>query len=265
MTNSVSFPHKANLYSKIRRVLQTDPVITAQQLEHRNGLIAARVQNRPSAKDWFELLQKAEFACTERSVKTSVGARVSSVEQFICASKRVAALTDWNLRQLAGLAALRYGLGIPAEHWQLRALERTNLNDVAIPDAMIYESRANKPKARFDEYGKFQGLRPISPTSPEALVAVEWDSGSATRTELTQKIQSYRLIAAHQIWAVPTLARAETILDLLKRELPNRGLMVIAVDWRTGKLIRLMLPHRGTGLEQVLTRVMPVDATWRIA
>ena len=264
MTNSVSFPHKATLYAKIRRILQTDPVITAQQLEHRIGLIPSRIQHRPNSKDWFELLQNAEFACVERSVKTSVGARVSSVEQFICASKRVAALTDWNLRQLAGLTALRDGLSIPAEHWQLRALERTNLSDVAIPDAMIYESRANKPKARFDEYGKFKGLRPVIKASPASLIAVEWDSGSATRTELTQKIQSYCLIAAHQIWAAPTVARAETILELLERELPNRGLMVVAVDWRTGKLLRLMLADRGNGLRQVLTRVMPVDASWKI-
>ena len=185
MLNSVLFPHKKALYTKIRTILRTDPVITSHQLEHRQGLIPDRIQIRPYSQEWYRLLKDADFACTECLVKTSVYARGASFEQFICASEKVAGLTNWNLRQLAGLAALRYGLGIRPEHWQLRALERTNLSNFAIPDAIIYESRANKPKLKFDNNGRFNGIRKVDPASPETIIAVEWDSGSATRTELT--------------------------------------------------------------------------------
>ena len=239
--------------ARLRQVLATDPVLTIGQLERRVDLILKSARFRPNPAEWAALLGSVGFALTERQVGTSVGARVKSLEVFVCSSTRVATLTDWNLRQLAGLAAVRYGLGVRAEHWQLRALERTNTH-MPIPDAMI-RLVGDKPATAT--------YRP-PPLPVHALVALEWDSGSATRTELVEKIRSYAATATCQIWAAPTLKRAMTIHELLSHHLEPGHLATLAVDWRSGQAIDLMLPDRGTVLFTALSRVVPLDAPWGV-
>jgi hypothetical protein len=260
--NSLFLPQKPPTLQKLRRILQTDPVLPLKQLEARADLVFGSSTRKQSLEQWQRILELEGFALATRQTRLSVGARVSHLETFVCSSQRVSELTDWNLRQLAGLAALRYGLGIRPEHWQLRALERTNQHAQPIPDAMIHLARATNPVAMFSDSGKFQRMRTTQPATARTVIGVEWDSGSATRTELKQKILSYQQIAECQIWAVPTIARAKTIMESLSQHLPVEVLMVIALDWRTGKLLAQMRPYRGTVLEQFLTRVIPIDAPW---
>lgn len=265
MLTPFKFRDKSYVLKKVRRILRTDPVITTHQLENRLDFNPPEREIKPTAADWLGLLDSEGFVCIEHLVKTSVGARVKTPEQFVCASKRVAELTDWNLRQLAGLAALRYGLGIRSDNWQLRALERTNQSNVPIPDAMIHLSRATNPQVFQSDSYAFRGLRKVSKAKPSEVIAIEWDSGSATRTEMIGKIHSYAQVANYQIWVAPTTVRAKTITELLKDYLPIDASLVVAVDWRSADLLWLMLPHRGSSLEQFVSRVSNVDAPWSIA
>ena len=52
---------------------------------------------------------------------------------------------------------------------------------------------------------------------------------------------------------------------MLEEHLPNRNLMVLAVNWRTGELLELMPKDRGTSLAQILSRVMTVGTAWKIS
>lgn len=263
-TKPFKFHDKSYVLQKIRRILRTDPVLTVHQLEHRLDFSPIEWLIKPTARDWWDLLVKEGFACTELRLKISVGARVKTSEQFVCSSERISHFSDWNLRQLAGLAALRYGLGIRPDNWQLRALERTNQSNDPIPDAMIHLARATNPQIAQGDSVKIQGLRLTPKAKPEAVIAVEWDSGSATRDKISHKILNYSQVATSQIWAVPTQHRAETINQLLQASLSPAASMVVTVDWRTAKLIRLMLPYRGGDLDSILSRVVSIAAPWKV-
>jgi hypothetical protein len=254
--NPFSSPTKILFAKRLRRALQTDPVLTLEQLPQRTDLEFLGL----SAETCFELVQILGFAHTTRTLKTSIGARVTSQSTFVCSSAKVARLTDWNLRQLAGLAATRHGLGIHADHWQLRALERTNQSDVPIPDALVHLFRATKPKLIITSSGlRIQPTRQV-PT-PEMLIAIEWDSGSTKIQEIENRADRYADLADQQIWLSPTVARAETIAEALT---PIGGYASLAIDWRTGELLDLMLEDRDNPLVPALARVMNTDAPWRL-
>ena len=226
---------------RLRQTLQTDPVLTVKMLGQRRDLWTPGSRTPDDDAIWAAL-ERDGFARTERVMTRSVGARVQTTQRFVCASKRVAELTSWNLRQLAGLAATRAGLGISPTAWKLRALERSN-RPLAIPDAEV-------------------GVQTRSANAFNHLIALEWDSGSATRSTLAQKITAYAAVAPGQLWLAPTIHRAVTLHESLSAVLPAGSFGVLTVDWCDGLVLAAMLPHRGSWLELSLARVMPVDAPW---
>ena len=242
---------------QLRRILRTDPVLPIKHLEYRHDLTFNRERLRLSEREWIDLCHAAQIHIAMHNTTLTKGSRVVEQHFFACASSKTSKLTHWNMRQLSGMAGVRFSLGIHPDHWELTALNRTNTPKHAIPDAIIHlEPRpllVGKIKRDWFSYFGY-----------ETDIAIEWDSGSAVRTHLESKVIAYAGISYYQLWVAPTMARANTLCDVCSTVLDPTRFGVLAVDWRTGKLYGQYLPPRGTNLSAVLEPTMrEVHQPWR--
>lgn len=244
---------------QLKETLKTDPVLPFQQLEFRRDLTSSREQLKLSVQRWLDLCSEAGIACAGRNTTYTKGSRNAEYHFFVCASKKTANLVHWNMRQLSGMSGLRFALGIRPDHWELRALVRTNIPEVAIPDAIIHLT----PRKLLPKYPRRSWVNAGMPFFND--IAVEWDSGSAVRADLVTKICNYAQVAQYQLWVAATIKRAETLLEVCYEVLPdaNKKIGVIALDWRTGQCLGHCLPARGTPFLDLLESTMQeVQIPW---
>lgn len=242
---------------QLKRILRTDPVLPVNHLEHRYDLTPTRERLRLSERKWLDLCLEAQIHTAMHYTALSKGSRNPEKHFFVCASSKTAKLTHWNMRQLSGMAGVRFCLGIHPDHWELTALNRTNTPNQAIPDAIIHlEPRTLEAgKVKRNWHNDFGYLNNI---------AVEWDSGSAVRTYLELKVKAYTEIAYYQLWVAPTIGRAKTLCEICLDVLDHTRFGILAVDWRTGQCRGRYLPKQGTHLSAALEPTMKaVHQPWK--
>ena len=101
------------------------------------------------------------------------------------------------LTHLVGTAAMQALLDIPLDQWRV------------LPS---WHARGNRPDAEYDHPGG------------RGLVAVEYDSGTYTRTLVKQKLKDYRDQGYHQtVWGAASALRGKRLKDL--------GTTTIEVPW----------------------------------
>jgi hypothetical protein len=233
--------------ARLRHALEYDLTLPVQLVINSTYFCPYGCVNQPSLEAMIAQLERDGFAVATRFVNLTKGSRHKDALSFVCKSSKISQFAGWNLRQLSGCAAIRHGLNILPSNWNLRALERTNIPDLAIPDVVVHPPHL-LPAAAFN-----QGI------------ALEWDSGSATRSTLLEKAVSYAKVARCQLWATGSLERAATLLEILRRVLPSEQCGAFAVDWRVGGLLGYVLPHTSSLLSSSLERVMPNNTRWTIS
>ncbi len=245
--------------NQLKIVLRTDPVLPINHLEHRRDLTVTRERLHLSEQEWLDLCLEAQIHTALRDTTLSKGSRIREKHFFACASSKTAQLTHWNMRQLSGMAGIRFSLGIHPDHWELTALRRTNTPNEPIPDAIIHL----EPRCLLDSK-KTRSWHDAGFTYSEDI-AVEWDSGSAVRTQLEAKVLAYKYVAYYQLWVAPTLARAITLQAICLKVLGDATRVgVMVVDWRTGICSAATLPKRGTRLSSILEPTMrEVHNAWK--
>jgi hypothetical protein len=247
---SLSDTYAQQIAGQLRKILRTDPVLPIKHLNFRRDLTPTRERLHLTEREWINLCLESQIHTAMHNTTFTKGSRTLESHYFACASSKTSKLTHWNMRQLSGMAGIRSSLGIHPDHWELMALRRTNVPNQAVPDAIIHL------KPRTLEAGKQKrSWRNVGLTYFDDI-AVEWDSGSATRSDLETKVEAYKEIACSQLWVAPTMARAKTLQDVCCRILEPFHVGILVVDWRTGQCTGAGLPKRGTQLSEILEPTM---------
>lgn len=129
-----------------------------------------------------------DFALAEAHLAITRGSYRHQRTNFVVCPSRLTRSTGPSLRHLAGVAEMRRLLGAAPEDWQSVAEARHRLY---IPDAAW--------------------------TTPEGVIAIEYDVGSYGPRQVLTKARTFNSYA-RQIWGAPTLTRARHLAHLLSAE-----------------------------------------------
>ena len=133
----------------------------------------------------------------------SVSKTTNSIDErhrFIAPGRKHMHLDDASLRHLTGVAEMRQLLGAPHDAW--------------VSDAGKQRVKS-KPDATW--------------TTPEGLVAIEYDSGCYDPERIESKLLSFKAGYASQIWGSSSEDRVGRIKDLAKNIVPD--LEVLHAPW----------------------------------
>ena len=190
---------------KLSTNLMTDLAITERQLFEWYGLGLEQINT--------DRLLGRFIHQTKREVALSHRARTTKIVNFICTNDATAALEDWQLRHLAGLAAARYRLGVTGKIWTVTAFGRA-LRDHGgrwLPDCI--------PDAIWNaDWGR---------------IAVEYDAGSHRLETVAEKVRTYAESYEQQLWLCATLERCDHLRSVLEKSLPEYSRWrLMRLDWR---------------------------------
>jgi len=134
------------------------------------------------------------------AVSKTKGSTRQANYQFVIRKGKQAPQDGATVRHLTGTAEMRHLLGAPHDVWVSDAGRRW---------------AKHKPDALW--------------TTPQGVVAIEYDAGSYDPTRIADKLMSFKAGYVGQIWGTPSRARAEHLRDLARNLVPD--LYVLYAPW----------------------------------
>lgn len=132
--------------------------------------------------------------------KKTKGSRQQATYHFVIRKGKHPPNDGATLRHITGAAEMRYHLGVPHDVWLSDAGRRW---------------AKNKPDATW--------------TTPEGLVAIEYDSGAYDPETIIKKLTSFESGYAKQIWGTPSKHRVGHIKDMARNIVPD--LQIFYAPW----------------------------------
>lgn len=133
----------------------------------------------------------------------SVSKTTNSIDErhrFIAPGRKHMHLDDASLRHLTGVAEMRQLLGAPHDAWVSDAAKR---HARSVPDATW--------------------------TTPEGVIAIEYDAGSYGPEQITDKLRSFKANYVGQRWGTPIMKRVAHLKKLAASTEPE--LVVFYAPW----------------------------------
>ena len=134
------------------------------------------------------------------AVSKTKGSTQQATYRFVIRKGKQAPRDGATVRHLSGTAEMRYLLGAPHDAWVSDAGRRWAKHQ---PDALW--------------------------TTPEGVVAIEYDAGSYDPKTIADKLMSFKAGYARQIWGTPSPARAKHLGVLARNLVPD--LHVLYAPW----------------------------------